>query len=139
MLMTVTYFWAKIYNAVENLGEKLIVRNVINDNTKLYSVGRGGFVPTRLLSGKIGVKRVGLIDTGEDNVIENNCIVVDDIYDTGATYKRLEKVIVDSKAVFACLFVRHTMLRRLPPNVVFGGVVNSNDYVIFPWESSATD
>jgi hypoxanthine phosphoribosyltransferase len=135
------YFgWDHVTLALKTVADKLKDRENIKEYRTIYALGRGGMVPTRLLSGKMKIKDVGFIDPNLllPTVKGNRAIVCDDIFDTGLTYRNLvKKVPLDT--IFVFLFIRSNMIRGLPDNVVYGTVLHDMRYIVFPWEASETD
>jgi hypoxanthine phosphoribosyltransferase len=106
----------------------------------IYALGRGGLVPTRLLSGRLGIKRIGLIpDRGSFDLREDYAIICDDIYDTGKTYHRVTRKMRTENKIFAYLFIRGDKVNSVPDNVIYGRTIEEDWYVVFPWENGKDD
>jgi len=121
----------------------------------LLGISVGGLVPTALFSLELGTKQVATISARsydgerqgylsvsngpEREAIEGKrVLIVDDIVDTGATVDRIKSLLLErygAKSVqIASLFVNEKH-GRYPD---YWGV-ESNDWVIFPWEISLLD
>jgi hypoxanthine phosphoribosyltransferase len=135
--------WGHVNDALRRLVKKLEALPDIKEYQRIYAVGRGGFVPTRLLSGKTKIKNVGFIDPDDPmpSLKGNYGIICDDIFDTGKTYHKVVSKVPKSM-IFAFLYMRQTDLNDLkhnPKNVVYGMGIHSKDYLVFPWEEDETD
>ena len=84
----------------------------------IYGVPRGGLVPAVYLSHRLGIPLVSSPHRLGDT------LVVDDILDTGSTYRRLS----DTAAYYAVLLAREAL-----PKVIYGRMYDG-PWVEFPWE-----
>ena len=136
---TVRYLaWGHVNHALKRLVTKLKTKNDIGEYKTIYAMGRGGMVPTRLLSGSMGIKDVGFIDPNDPlpSLKGNYAIICDDIFDTGRTYYDVSKR-VPANTIFAFLFARRNVNWNL--DVYFGNGILDSSYVVFPWEASEGD
>ncbi len=85
----------------------------------IYGVPRGGLVPAVCLSHRLGIPLVFSPDRPGDT------LVVDDILDTGSTYRRLS----GAAAYYAVLLARKAL-----PGVIYGRMYDG-PWVEFPWET----
>ena len=85
----------------------------------IYGVPRGGLVPAVYLSHRLGIPMVSSPDRPGDT------LVVDDILDTGLTYRRLS----GAAAYYVVLLARQAL-----PGVIYGGM-HDGPWVEFPWEA----
>ena len=117
----------------------------------LISLGRGGMIPTRILSDMINVKTVHLLNiklykgvnirdskpTVENfNVIieKKNVLLIDDIVDTGLTIDAAISKIYECRPSIiktATLLCKKQVKRR--PTYI-GTECEDNEWIIFPWE-----
>jgi len=119
----------------------------------IICIGRGGYVPGTYISHKLGVSKVYTIVTksyNEDNTRgefqliqaptlndeDQKILIVDDIVDSGTTFKEIKKwfsVVYPTKDVtFASLFSKE----QSPfSDVVYGAVAKADAWVVFPWET----
>ena len=84
----------------------------------IYGVPRGGLVPAVCLSHRLGIPLVSSPDRPGDT------LVVDDILDTGSTYRRLS---------YAATYYLVLLARQALPKVVYGRMYDG-PWVEFPWE-----
>ena len=119
----------------------------------IICIGRGGYVPGTYISHKLGVDKVYTIVTksytddnkqGELKLIQapnlndddQRILIVDDIVDSGNTYKAIKKwfsIVYPTKdLIFASIAYKE---KSTFSDVVYGLVVPENDWIVFPWES----
>lgn len=122
----------------------------------IVAISRGGFIPARLVAENLNIKHVysvGLTSYNEDNtqgsismyqdpldtIITNEhklALIVDEIADSGNTFKYLSKVWCEQKAIsciFAAMYVKQHS--EMVPSI-FYKKVNNNNWLVFPWEKS---
>ena len=121
--------WSNIESMVSNIAEK--VTEICKTNhwsmfTSIKTVSRGGLVPARLVADRLGIKEINVVRNGEACV--KGDLFVDDIFDTGKTYRKFGKM----ASIFASLFMRKGT--DLPKNVIFSNETLGNEYVVFPWD-----
>ena len=93
--------WLEIERLIKVLAEK--INKTSRSFSSIYTISRGGLVPARLLADQLGIETI-LVDK---NKIPNDSLFVDDIYDSGNTFRKIIPRIDDpSKFVFATLFAR---------------------------------
>ena len=69
----------------------------------------------------------------DKNKIPTDSLFVDDIYDSGNTFRKIIPRIDDpSKFVFATLFARRG--KKYPKQLLFATQTKGNEYIIFPWD-----
>ena len=69
----------------------------------------------------------------DKNKIPSDSLFVDDIYDSGDTFKKIISKVEDPKLlVYATLFARRG--KKYPKQLVYGKKTNNNAYVVFPWD-----
>jgi len=91
--------------------------------TDIYGLQRGGLIPAVMLSHKLGIPMT-------INSISKTTLIVDDICDSGETFKELFKIYPKSK--FACLhFKPHTS--HFNPDFSANKFF-SDDWIVYPWE-----
>jgi hypothetical protein len=137
-----SYSWEQINEALESLAMSLNAYSLERYEI-IYALGRGGMVPARLLSGRLGIKQVGFIpvDRPLNEKLEEYAIICDDIYDTGMTHQRLirRRGFDEWHKLFAYLFIRGDKVNSAPDNVVYGRTIEEDWYVVFPWENGKDD
>lgn len=110
--------WKQIDNIIKEFIRYLNKRN--NKYSGVYGPPRGGLIPAVLLSYKMNLP---LLTTPT-----NNCIIIDDICDSGKTmelYGRYDK----DKYIKLCLFAT----KKTKHLINFYGEL-TNKWIIFPWE-----
>ncbi len=119
--------WAR----VEKLSNTLW-QNLDKKTTKFHSIStisRGGLVPARLMADIMGIDEI-LVDK---NQIPADSLFVDDIYDSGDTFKKIISKAEDPKSlVYAALFARKG--KQYPKQLIFATQTKGTEYVVFPWE-----
>lgn len=112
---------------------KLLSKKILQSQKKFSSIStisRGGLVPARLLADHMGIKTIFV----DKNKIPSNSIFVDDIYDSGKTFKKIiPKVINPSDFVYATLFARQG--KKYPKQLVYAQKTKGNEYIVFPWDA----
>jgi hypoxanthine phosphoribosyltransferase len=120
------------WDDVERL-TKLLSKKISRSSKKFSSIStisRGGLVPARLLADYMGVDMI-LVDK---NKIPSDSLFVDDIYDSGKTFKKIiQKVINPSTFVYATLFARQGT--KYPKQLVYAQKTKDVEYVVFPWDA----
>lgn len=113
--------WGNIEDLVNEL-----VKQIDIDVESISTVSRGGLIPARLVADKLNVKTIYV----DESKIKGD-IVVDDIYDTGKTYRRL-KAKSPKGTKFCFLHKRKDV--ETPNDVIFGRETEGNEYVIYTWD-----
>ena len=98
-----------------------------------YSIAtrsRGGLIPARLLADRLNPVEF-LIDYPK--IFPNNTIFIDDIYDSGKTYREIKKNNVGKDKNFI-----YCVLCMKPSNkingIYYGMLMEDDKYVVFPWD-----
>lgn len=69
----------------------------------------------------------------DETEISPNSLIVDDIFDSGSTFKRIiSKTSYPSDVVFVTLFARSG--KKYPKQLYYARKTDSNAYVVFPWD-----
>jgi len=119
--------WSDVELRVDILVKKLNKNKFKFD--KIATVTRGGLVPARLLADRFDIKTI-LVDKKK---IPEKTLFVDDIYDTGKTFKRILPLVTHpNKLLFATLVARQGLI--YPKQLIYGQMTKGNEYVIFPWD-----
>lgn len=96
---------------------------------EIATVSRGGLVPARLMADHLNVKRI-LVDK---NKISDKTLFIDDIYDSGKTFKKIcLRVKLPQNFVYVTLVARKGA--KYPKQLVFSRKTKGKEYVVFPWE-----
>jgi hypothetical protein len=120
------------WKKVEELSNILLQNLKKKDNINFHSVStisRGGLVPARIIADILGIDKI-LVDK---NQIPIDSIFVDDIYDSGNTFKKIISKAENPKSlVYATLFARRG--KQFPKQLIFATQTKGSEYVVFPWE-----
>lgn len=121
----------KDWNEIEKCVD-LLVDKVLRLNGKFGSistVSRGGLVPARLVADRMDIKRI-IVDP---ETISSDSLFVDDIYDTGETFRRMVDRSDDpDHLVYATLYARTG--KNYPKQLVYAKPTNGNEYLVYPWD-----
>jgi hypothetical protein len=119
--------WSEIEKLTKILSQKIISLN--QEFSSISTISRGGLVPARLLADHLGLDKI-LVDLKK---IPSDSIFVDDIYDSGNTFKKIiNKVDDPSNFVYATLFARRG--KKYPKQLIFAKKTTDNSYVVYPWD-----
>ena len=96
----------------------------------IATISRGGLIPARLLADRLDPKEF-LIDYHK--TFPNNTIFIDDIYDSGVTYRSIKKnnVVKDNKFIYCVLCMKPTNKIN---GIYYGMLMDDDKYVVFPWD-----
>ena len=111
----------------------VILSTLIKKSTRSFStittLSRGGLIPARLLADHLGIQKI-LVDP---TTISSDSLVVDDIFDSGNTFKKIQSLVDDpSRLFFVTLFARRG--KQYPNQLVYAKQTNDDGYVVFPWD-----
>jgi len=127
----------------------IIIEKLEDDNytpKTILAIGKGGIIPAALIhqrwpkadfevcmvtSYKGRQQHQVHIGHKIDDLDDDSTLVIDDIYDTGATYAALTKEIPDARFF--------TVVAKGSPQVGFGRIVPQDSWVVFPWEPESED
>ena len=119
--------WSEVDRLMKILAEKITIMN--RDFSSITTISRGGLVPARLLADHLGID----IITVDSKKISSDSIFVDDIYDSGTTFKKIiNRVDNPSKFVYVTLFARRG--KKYPKQLIFAKKTNTNSYLVYPWD-----
>lgn len=120
-------YWSEIDTLVKTLSEKIIATN--RTFSSISTISRGGLVPARLLADHLGIETIFV----DKNKIPSDSLFVDDIFDSGSTFKKIiPKADDPTKLVFATLFARRD--KKYPKQLIFGKKTLGNEYIVYPWD-----
>lgn len=124
--------WKEIESCVKTLSKNIKQTGFKFD--KIAAVSRGGLVPARLIADHFNIKII-LVDKKK---IPERTLFVDDIYDSGDTFKRIFLLASDPNN-----FTYVTLIARrgadYPYQLVYAKKTQGNEYVIFPWDKLEFD
>ena len=119
--------WSEVEKLIKILSEKII--SMPQEFSSISTISRGGLVPARLLADYLGIDII-LVDQKK---ICSDSIFVDDIYDSGNTFKKIiNKVDRPSDFVYATLFARRG--KKYPKQLIYAKKTKNNSYIVYPWD-----
>lgn len=119
--------WENIEACTATLVKKILDKGISFNS--ISTVSRGGLVPARLVADRLGIKQI-LVD---EETISVDSLFVDDIYDTGETFRRvIEKADNQDSLVYATLFARRK--EHYPKQLVYAELTNGDEYIVYPWD-----
>lgn len=119
--------WSEIEKLVGVLAKKILETN--RTFSSISTISRGGLVPSRLLADHLGIETIFV----DKNKIPEDSVFIDDIYDSGNTFKKIIPRIDDpSKLVFATLFARRG--KKYPKQLIYAKKTKGNEYIVYPWD-----
>ena len=122
-----TISWKEVDSLTKLLSDK--IKRTGRKFNSISTITRGGLVPSRLMADRLDINEV-LVDKNE---IPSDSLFVDDIYDSGDTFKKvLSKVENPNTLVYATLFARKG--KRFPKQLIFAKKTKGNEYIVYPWD-----
>ena len=119
--------WSEIDSLIRVLSD--LVLKLPRTFSSISTMSRGGLIPSRLLADHLGIQTIFV----DQKIISSNSLVVDDIFDSGVTFKNiLSKIDDPSQLFFVTLFARRG--KKYPPQLVYAAKTNDDAYVVFPWD-----
>ena len=119
--------WSEIEKLIKILSEK--ISSMSQEFSNISTISRGGLVPARLLADHLGFDTIHV----DQKKISSDSIFVDDIYDSGNTFKKIiNKVDTPSDFVYVTLFARRG--KKYPKQLIYAKQTKNNYYVVYPWD-----
>jgi hypoxanthine phosphoribosyltransferase len=119
--------WSEVEKLIKILSEKIV--SLPQEFSSITTISRGGLVPARLLADHLGLDII-LVDQKK---ITSESIFIDDIYDSGNTFKKIiNKVDCPSDFVYVTLFARRG--KKYPKQLIYAKKTNGNSYIVYPWD-----
>ncbi len=119
--------WTEVEKLIKILSEK--INSIPREFSNISTISRGGLVPARLLADHLGFDTI-LVDQKK---ISSQSIFVDDIYDSGQTFKKIiNKVDCPSDFVYVTLFARKG--KNYPKQLIYAKKTKDNSYIVYPWD-----
>lgn len=119
--------WQDIELQVSKLVEKVKKSGFEFDT--IATVSRGGLIPARLVADHFDIKTIKV----DPKKIMRNTLFVDDIYDSGDTFRKIFPLVEHSeKFLYATLVARKGI--KYPKNLTYGTKTRGQEYVVFPWD-----
>ena len=112
----------------------------------IIGLSRGGLIPSVIISNMLNIRKVyalGMRSYTEqektdtevyqvpDILSMRKILLIDDISDTGESFKQTSEMLVGKEVITVSLFFKDKTI--FVPNV-FGKKVKNNNWVVFPWE-----
>lgn len=122
--------WGEIDIVTEKVAE--LVKASGKEYEDIFAVPRGGFIPAVILSHHLNIPIITELDQ-----VSGTTLVVDDIMDSGKTMSELVTTLEVNYAMdpdVAVLYIRKTIDRGGNP-AYCGEGVETNDWLVFPWET----
>ena len=121
----------KDWNEIEKCAE-ILVTKILESKRQfraIYTISRGGLVPARLVADRLDIRQI-LVD---EETIPEDSLFVDDIYDTGETFRKImPRVENPDTLVFATFFARRK--NQYPKQLIYAKQTENSEYIVFPWD-----
>jgi len=104
----------------------------------ILAIANGGIIPAKLLAEELGIDDVKIVPVRKKKVIapempaldkKKRYLVIDDIYDTGDTYKKVRKAVKGFSCDYAFCMTRHQTDAG-----ICGRILGHDRWIVFPWE-----
>jgi hypoxanthine phosphoribosyltransferase len=130
--------WDEVESLVKLVADKIRRSNKTYD--VILSITNGGIIPARLMARELNVDHIQLIPVRQKKLYEEEMptlfkskkyLVVDEIYDTGDIYSKVQ----DALKIFGCDYA--FLMSRYQVNfegAYIGKVLNHDKWIVFPWE-----
>ena len=119
--------WKEIESCADILSNK--IKKTGFEFDKIATISRGGLVPARLIADNFDIKKIRI----DKKKIPKRTLFVDDIYDSGATFKKIFPLAKDPKNfVYATLIARKGV--KYPKQLIHAKKTRGKEYVVFPWD-----
>ena len=130
--------WFEIHYLVKEVARKVGGRKY----DCILGIANGGIIPAKLLAEELRIEAIQLVPVRQKQVImaefpkldrkkKKKYLVVDDIYDTGATYGKVAEALRGYNCDYAFCMSRYEQSAGL-----YGRILNHNRWIVFPWELS---
>ena len=128
----------------------------INSDNFIISIGKGGLVPGVIIANKLGAKRlynwgissydgnnqsssmIPYQSINMDDMKEQQILIVDDILDTGNTFKYIHDVFTEHEITNITYVTLHKKLditnQYTPPNHSYATTAQADQWIYYPWE-----
>ena len=119
--------WTRIELLVKDLSEKILQTS--KDFQSISTITRGGLVPARLIADRLGIDEI-LVDKKR---IPNDSLFIDDIYDSGDTFKKIVTKAENPKMpIYATLFARKG--KKYPKQLIYATQTKGSKCIVYPWD-----
>ena len=123
--------WWEVKQYIDNLVERLKTDAYfhLEECPGIFTFPRGGFILATLLSYKLDLP-----------ILSNpakNCIIIDDIIDTGITMKKYSDLANDKNYFITAMFMKDNQLEEEAEYQCFADYfefVKKDEWIVYPWE-----
>lgn len=123
--------WWEVKQYIDNLVERLKTDEYfhLEECPGIFTFPRGGFILATLLSYKLDLP-----------ILSNpakNCIIIDDIIDTGITMKKYSDLVNDKNYFITAMFMKDNQLEEEAEYQCFADYfefVKKDEWIVYPWE-----
>ena len=123
--------WWEVKEYINNLVERLKTDEYfhLEECPGIFTFPRGGFILATLLSYKLDLP-----------ILSNpakNCIIIDDIIDTGITMKKYSDLVNDKNYFITAMFMKDNQLEEEAEYQCFADYfefVKKDEWIVYPWE-----
>ena len=123
--------WWEVKQYIDNLVERLKNDEYfhLEECPGIFTFPRGGFILATLLSYKLDLP-----------ILSNpakNCIIIDDIIDTGITMKKYSDLVNDKNYFITAMFMKDNQLEEEAEYQCFADYfefVKKDEWIVYPWE-----
>lgn len=135
--------WNEIHVLSKTVSD--ILRRSEQSWDRLIAVTRGGMVPACLVARELDIRTIDTISvksydhqsqsaaqilkSPENLGTGKGCLIIDDLSDTGNTFKALRQILPD--ATYACLYVKP---QGQPQTDFYAAEVTQDTWIYLPWE-----
>ena len=129
--------WLEIEHLIKVLAIKIQKSN--KDYDIVLGITNGGIVPATLIARELDIKHIQFIPIRNKILRKHEMprlykgkkyLVIDEIYDTGYTFRKVVHALKTIDCDFAFLVSRYAETST----ILVGKILNHSNYVIFPWE-----
>ncbi len=137
--------WTEVHCMTKKLSS--VLRDAGQDWSRVIAVTRGGMIPACLVAQDLGIRVIDTVSVKSYDhqnqsaaevlkKLENigtgaGCLIVDDLSDTGNTFKALRAMYPD--ATYACLYVKP---QGKPQADFYAAEVTQDTWIYCPWEDN---
>jgi uncharacterized protein len=130
--------WEQIETLTKIVADKIRISNKTYD--AIMGITNGGIIPARLMARELNIDYIQLIPVRNKKLCKEELplllkdkkyLIIDEIYDTGATFSK----VYDAVRIFDCDFA--FLMSRYKHNskgTYVGKVLNHGRWIVFPWE-----
>ena len=123
--------WWEVKQYIDNLVERLKTDEYfhLEECSGIFTFPRGGFILATLLSYKLDLP-----------ILSNpakNCIIIDDIIDTGITMKKYSDLMNEKNYFITAMFIKDDQLKEEAEYQCFADYfefVKKDEWIVYPWE-----